>query len=505
MAELNQNNGKLLEFLVEQSDKLCDDGKPVAIILAAGHGKRIKSERSKMLHEIWGVPTVVRVARAASLGLDSANQIIVVGIKAHEVVAKMGKQAQRVFVYQKEQKGTGDAVRTALSVLRNYQNVKSLVVFPGDMGLITPEVVADFYRYFQSSGCCLTILTGIFHGPVNENSYGRILRVPSRRADGSLSGADEGKVIEIKEHKDILALPDDRPYEVPFRDHKYVFSKKELLEIKEYNAGVYAIQYEPFAQLIDKISPNNVQGEFYLTDIIAIFNQNDIAVEAFSVQDETAVIGFNVKSILRQMEQIARRKVWEQLRDIIYIEDEDDFFIAEEVVQQILEMDKTCPALDIQIGKGAYISKGVQLSRGVIIKTNCYLAGNIEIGENTTIQENVSLSTYSGQKMVIGKNCIIMRGDLIKGNIRIGDNTRIESGVIITGSDEFPTLIGKNVTIKGTTYIFGSIIEDDLFIEHSVIKCKRVERTVRKDGSIQPVRWIMPPPQGLDIIRELDE
>ena len=96
-----------------------------------------------------------------------------------------------------------------------------------------------------------------------------------------------------------------------------------------------------------------------------------------------------------------------------------------------------------------------------------------------------------------------MRGDLIKGNITIGDNTSIESSVIITGSSEYPTIIGKNVVIKGTTYIFGSIIEDDLFIEHSVLKCKRVERTIRKDGTIQPVRWVMPQPQGLDIVRDL--
>lgn len=502
---VNQENGELVEFIASQNDQLADDGTPVAIILAAGHGKRIKSEKSKMLHEIWGVPTVVRVARAASEGLKTKNQIIVVGIKAREVVTAMGPQSQRVFVYQSEQRGTGHAVRTALPVLEKCTKVKALVVFPGDMGLITPEVVADLYSHFCQTGCGLMILTGIYHGNPAENSYGRILRVPAMRADGSPSGADFGKVIEIKEHKDILALPDDRQYQVEYNDQQYAFTKKELLEISEYNAGVYAISYAPFARLIDQISPDNVQGEFYLTDIIAIFNQHRIPVAAYSVQDETAVIGFNVKSILKQMEQIARRKIYEKLRDIIYIEDEDDFFIDEAVVDQIIEMDKSCPALDIQIGKGVHIYRGVKLSRGVVIRNGSALNGNIIIGEGTIIQENVSLSTYAHQTMKIGKNCVIMRGDLIKGNVSIGDNTHIESGVIMTGSDDFPTVVGKNVTIKGTTYIFGSIIEDDLFIEHSVIKCKRIERTVRKDGTIQPVRWVMPQPQGLDIIRDLNQ
>jgi bifunctional UDP-N-acetylglucosamine pyrophosphorylase/glucosamine-1-phosphate N-acetyltransferase len=246
-----------------------------------------------------------------------------------------------------------------------------------------------------------------------------------------------------------------------------------------------------------------VQGELYLTDIIGLFNANKIEVEAYPVDDESAVIGFNVKSVLQEMENIARRKVWKLLRDIIYIEDENDFFIADEVVIRILEMDKINPPLDIEIGKGVHISSGVHLERGVKIRAGSLLNGNIHLGVGTVVQENVSLSTYPNQQMTIGKNCVIMRGDLIKGNITIGDNTSIESSVIITGSSEYPTIIGKNVVIKGTTYIFGSIIEDDLFIEHSVLKCKRVERTVRKDGTIQPVRWVMPQPQGLDIVRDL--
>ncbi len=76
------NNGEIIEFLKGLSDDIDDSGAPVAIILAAGHGKRIKSERSKMLHEIWGKATVVRVANVVSETLQSKNQIIVVGIKA---------------------------------------------------------------------------------------------------------------------------------------------------------------------------------------------------------------------------------------------------------------------------------------------------------------------------------------------------------------------------------------------------------------------------------------
>ncbi len=499
----NDLNNTLLHQLGQLSDNLEDNKQPVAIILAAGHGKRIKSERSKMLHEIWGVPTVVRVAESAAKGLDSKNQVIVVGIKADQVAKIAGKEKNRVFVLQKEQKGTGDAAREALNALESYKHIEDIYIFPGDMGLITPEVVASFKKRFDESKCGMKILTGNYRGDPVNNSYGRIIRVPGTDIDGNPSGEDKGRVIEIKEHKDILAIPDDVKYKVIYNNKTYAFSKQELICTNEYNTGVYAVKYNHLKMHINDLKADNVQGELYLTDIIAIFNINHIPVGAVPVEDDHAVIGFNVKSVLKEMETIARNKVWTKLRDIIFIEDKDDFFIADEVVDQILELDKQHPSLDIELQKGVHLSKGVCLNRGVSIWTNTNIRGNVEIGEGTIIQDNVSIKTYPHQKMRIGKNCIIMRGDIIKGNLRIGDNTRVESSVNMTGSDEFPTTIGNNVTIKGTSYIFGSIIEDDLFIEHSVLKCKKVERTVKKDGSIQKVRWVMPQPQGLDIVSEL--
>mgnify|MGYP001039797230 CR=1 FL=1 len=97
----------------------------------------------------------------------------------------------------------------------------------------------------------------------------------------------------------------------------------------------------------------------------------------------------------------------------------------------------------------------------------------------------------------------ILWGDIIKGNIRIGEKSRIESSVNMTGSDDFPLRIGKNVLIKGTSYIFGSVIEDDINIEHSVLIKKKVEKLIKKDGTIQHVRFFLPLPEGIDAIEEL--
>ncbi|RKY56023.1 MAG: multidrug transporter [Candidatus Neomarinimicrobiota bacterium] len=501
MSEIN--SGGITELLKSLSDDIDDTGSPVAIILAAGHGKRIKSLRSKMLHEIWGEATVVRVANAASEGLQSKNQIIVVGKKAKQVAETVGKAQNRIFVLQKEQKGTGDAAREALTILNKYKNIGDIYIFPGDMGLITPEVVSKFKSRFEESSCGMKILTGVYKGNPYENTYGRIIRVPEFDISGTTSGEDKGKVIEIKEHRDIIAMQDKSYYNVMYNNKKYRYLKEELLNINEYNTGVYAVNYGYLKTHISKLSPDNIQGELYLTDMISLFNRSNISVGAYPADDNTTVIGFNVKSVLHKMESIYRRKVWIRLRDIIFIEDEDDFFIADEVVEQILKLDSKFPSLDVSIGKGVHIGKGVKLNRGVVIKSGSILDGNIILGEGSVIQENVSISTYPHQKMLIGKNCVIMRGDIIKGNINIGDGTRIESSVNMTGSDEYPIRIGNNVTIKGTSYIFGSVIEDNILVEHSILKCKKVEKTIRKDGNIQPVKWVMPPPQGLDIVTDL--
>jgi bifunctional UDP-N-acetylglucosamine pyrophosphorylase/glucosamine-1-phosphate N-acetyltransferase len=487
------------------SSKIAERHPCVAMILAAGHGKRIRSEKSKMLHSIWGVPTVTRVANAARDGLGTSNLAIVVGIKAVEVAQALGKDEHRVFIYQAEQRGTGDAVRVGLQALPSSRYNGAVFVFPGDMGLLTREAVRDFRNDFEKYPSDMIVLTAEYQGNPEQNYYGRILRVPERDVEGKASGDDFGKVIEIKEHRDVLAMLPEKPYRVQYNHRMYSFTRDELLSLREFNTGVYAFKARPLIRYIETLQPDNAQGELYVTDLIAIFNQNGLTVRASRAKDPSTVLGFNNKSVLKEMEKIAREKAYDRLKDLILIEDKDDFFIADEVIEQIIELDKTSAPLDIEIGKGVHLGPGVKLNKGVIIKNRAVLEGNIVLGENVKIHENVSLSTYPHQTLKIGRNSEILQGDIVKGNLTIGENCRIESSVNMTGADEFPTRIGNNVLIKGTSYIFGVIVEDDIWIEHSVLKCKYVERTVRKDGTIQPIRWVLPLPEGLDSLHSLEK
>jgi len=501
-VEVKEQN-EIYEIVDKLSSNLNPNVNEVAIILAAGHGKRIKSQRSKMLHNIWEIPTVERVYNACRRGIEGINAIVVVGIKAKDVVEVIGKRDSTIFAYQEFQNGTGHAVQIALDRIDGQFPDGIVYVLPGDMGLIDTETIKFFREEFIKTDSDMMVLTGIFEGDINENLYGRIIRVREFDVNGKPSGTDLGKVIEIIEHKDILSLSEDKPYSVKFNGRVYSYLKKELIENREFNSGVFAFKYKKLTELINSLSSNNVQNEIYITDLISLFNQKGYSVMAISPLHQYVVMGFNNKSVLKEMEALARRQVYDRLKDIIEINDPDDFFIHESVVDEIIEMDKQNIPLDITIGQGVYIGKGVKLNYNLELKKNVYVNGNVHFGQNVVVWQNVHLSCFSNQTFNIGNKVEILWGDIIKGNIVIGDHSRIESSVNMTGSDEFPLRIGKNVLIKGTSYIFGSIIEDQVYIEHSVIIKKRVERLIKRDGSIQRIRFYLPMPGGIDAVEDL--
>jgi len=500
-----QNNDKkeIVKSIKKFSSPFNARCKELAIILAAGHGKRIKSQRSKMLHTIWGIPTVERVHNTCTKAVKGINSVVVVGIKALDVLNVLGKKSNTAYAYQEEQHGTGHAVQVALKNIKKFPDDGIVYVLPGDMGLIDAETISAFRKSFIESKADMIVLTGIYSGDPKENNYGRILRVKEFDSRGTRSLGDKGKVIEILEHKDILALPADEPYEASYKGSKYSFTKEELINDNEYNSGVFAFRYSKLKELIAKLKSENVQKEIYLTDLISLFNEKNYSVAADSPGKDYVVMGFNNKSVLKEMEAIARKNVYEKLKDIIEIEDPDDFFIHEKVVENILMADKKYTALDIIIGKGVHIGKDVNLNFNLQFGKNVFIDGKVDFGKNVSVSQNVLLSCYPGQIMKIGNNVQILWGDIIKGNIVISDGSRIESSVNMTGSDEFPLRIGKNVLIKGTSYIFGSKIADNLFIEHSVIVKKKVRALKDKKGKIQPIRYFVPKSDGEKSIQNL--
>jgi bifunctional UDP-N-acetylglucosamine pyrophosphorylase / glucosamine-1-phosphate N-acetyltransferase len=477
--------------------------KETAIILAAGHGKRIKSQTSKMLHKIWEKPTVQRVFEACNTGLPKSNSIIVTGIKAEDVIQVIGNNKNNLFAFQEEQNGTGHAVQIALQKIDKKKYKGIVYILPGDMGLINEQTMKMFRKEFIKSKTDMMVLTGIYDGDPAENSYGRIVRVKDFDATGQPSGKDAGKVIEIIEFKDILSIDEKEPLTRKFNGRLYRFTREELINNNEFNSGVFAFKFDYLIRLISKIKSDNVQGEIYITDLIALFNKSGLTVGAVSAEQQHVIMGFNNKSVLKEMDAIARKITYDRIKDIIGIDDPDDFFIADDVINEIVKQDKKGMPLDINIGKGVYVGEGVKLNYNIKLRKNVYVEGNVNFGQNVIVGENVHLSCFPNQKLELKDNVEILWGDIIKGNIIIGENSRIESSVNITGSDDHPTKIGKNVTIKGTSYVFGSVIDDDLFIEHSVLIRKKVDKLIRKDGKVQEIKFFLPMPEGIDAIEEV--
>jgi bifunctional UDP-N-acetylglucosamine pyrophosphorylase/glucosamine-1-phosphate N-acetyltransferase len=500
MSDINSSE---IHSKVKELSTTFNNSNEVAIILAAGHGKRIKSQKSKMLHKIWEIPTVERVYNACHYGIENINSIIVVGIKAQDVMEVIGKRASNKFAYQEVQNGTGHAVQVALKEIMGEFQEGIVYVLPGDMGLLDDVSMSDFRNEFINSDSDMMVLTGIFEGDPMLNSYGRILRVKTKDDKGNDSGKDSGKVIQIMEYKDILALKDIVPYKLNYKNKSYSFSKKELLETKEFNSGVYAFKFHKLVELVYNISNDNAQKEIYITDLISLFNFKGYSVGAVSPKHQYVVMGFNNKSVLKEMDEIARRNNYEKLKDIIEINDPDDFFIHDNVVNDLIEMDKKGIPLDIKIGKGTYIGDGVKLNYNLEFGRAVRVEGNVIFGQNVKIWQTVHLSCFPNQTLSIGDNVKILWGDIIKGNIEIDENSIIESSVNMTGSDEYPLRIGKDVLIKGTSYLFGSIVQDGVTIEHSVLIKKKIKAEKDSSGTIKPVRFYLPESEGKELLEDI--
>ena len=289
------NNDQIIQIVEELSSGTDNISNELAIILAAGHGKRLKSEKSKMLHSILGVPTVERVYNACKEGIEDIYTIIVVGIKAGDVMKHLGKREKTSFAYQQVQHGTGHAVQVALEGLKNIPDGAIVYILPGDMGLIDSETIKKFREDFLKSKADMIVLTGLYEGKPEDNYYGRIIRAK-----------DESRnVIQIMEHKDILALHDDKPYTVSCKGTEYSYTKEELINNNQYNSGVFAFKYGKLAEMISKLKSNNVQSEIYLTDLIALFNEKGYTVAAASPEKNYVVMGFNTQEVLREMNEIA--------------------------------------------------------------------------------------------------------------------------------------------------------------------------------------------------------
>ncbi|TCS80166.1 bifunctional UDP-N-acetylglucosamine diphosphorylase/glucosamine-1-phosphate N-acetyltransferase GlmU [Tepidibacillus fermentans] len=376
------------------------------VILAAGQGTRMKSKHSKVMHALGGKPMVGHVVDG--LKETGVNQIIlVVGHQAEEVKEYLGDQVE--YVMQEKQKGTAHAVLQASSILANKQGTTLIVM--GDSPLITSETLRTIIAEHQAKNTAATILTTKLENPTG---YGRIIRDES------------GNVVRIVEEKDATS------------DEKI---------ISEVNTGTYCFDNEKLFSALMKVKNDNVQGEYYLTDVIEILRSEGETIGAYQTLDANETIGINDRMALAKAEEILRTRLIEQ------------------------HMKNGVTIID---PKQTYIEKGVVIGSDTIIYPNTYLRGNTMIGQDCVIGPNVELTdtnvadevkitnsvVYSAEianRALIGPYAYIRPGTEIGDSVKVGDFVEIKNSKIGQGT-KVPhlsyigdTTLGENVNIGAGT------------------------------------------------------
>ncbi len=237
-----------------------------ALVLAAGQGTRMKSDLAKVLHVMSGQPLLAWVLD--TLGdLGVGRVLVVVGHQRERVMADFAG-AEVEWVVQAEQCGTGHAVLMAAPALAGFEG--TLLVVCGDTPLLRPATLHALLEGHAASGAAVTVLSMRVPDP---GGYGRIVRAP------------DGGIAAIVEERD--ATPEQRA-------------------VDEVNSGVYAFDYPRLAETLASLSARNAQGEYYLTDTVALMNRRGLRTAVVCAEDHRELLGINTVEQLAEAERIHR-------------------------------------------------------------------------------------------------------------------------------------------------------------------------------------------------------
>ncbi len=239
-----------------------------AVILAAGKGTRMKSERAKVLHELAGFPMAhYPVAAARVVGAEPL--VLVVGHQGDEVAAALADEGIR-FVTQHEQLGTGHALLCAAEALQGFDG--DLLLLCGDVPLIRAATLERLLTYHRTEGAAVTVLTAELD---DASGYGRIVR----------DGDDLAAIVEEKD------------------------ANPEQKAIREINTGLYVFSAPYVFEALQDVGCDNAQGEYYLTDVVAAARRNGHRVRALVVDDVVETLGVNDRSQLAEAAAVLRRRI----------------------------------------------------------------------------------------------------------------------------------------------------------------------------------------------------
>jgi bifunctional UDP-N-acetylglucosamine pyrophosphorylase / glucosamine-1-phosphate N-acetyltransferase len=351
-----------------------------AVVLAAGKGTRMKSNRAKVLHTLCGVPMVNYVAEAIR-PLVPERVLVVVGHQAELVEAVLPEDA--VPVLQREQRGTGDAVRVAMEVLEE-ESEGVLLVVNGDGPLISDRTLGELVERHRSAGVGATVLVADLEDP---SGLGRVI--------------EDAGVVRIVEERD---------------------TTEAEREVTLVNLGLYAFELSEIRDAIERVAPENDQGELYLTDVLEIIGRRSRAVTYRLKNPEEANL-VNDRSQLARAEEILRRRILDaHMRDGVTVRDPVSTHIE----------------ASVEIGRDTVILPGTFLRGDTKIGSDCVIGPSADlldtrVGDGALVEHSVGRGAEVGSGASVGPYAFLRPGTVLGPGSKVGaycevKNTRVGKG-----------------------------------------------------------------------------
>ncbi len=402
------------------------------VILAAGLGTRMKSDQAKVLHKLGGQPLIAHVLRT-SIALNPEKIVVVVGHQADKVEAAAraavpAEFADRLyFATQTEQRGTGHAVMSAREAFKESNGI--LLALYGDAPLVKPETLKKLIAEHESGKHAATLITIKMEVPP---AYGRIVR----DADGQFE--------QIVEDKDCTP---------------------EQKLIKEVNPGFYCFDVPKLLTALDRLTTNNAQGEYYLTDVPMILRGDGLSVGTIVHDDDAELQGYNTRA------EIALG--WKKLRG--------------EILQKLMAEGVTIVDPD-----STYIDVAVEIGRDTTIHPQVIIEGHSRIGSNCEIHSWSHLTNVEiGENCTVNNSCVLIDSKLTANN-KVGPFAHLRMHAVL--DDE--AVVGNFVELKKTklgrksksmhlTYLGDATIGERVNIGAATVTCnydgKNKHQTIIED------------------------
>jgi bifunctional UDP-N-acetylglucosamine pyrophosphorylase/glucosamine-1-phosphate N-acetyltransferase len=337
-----------------------------AVVLAAGEGTRMRSDRPKPLHRLCGRPMVLHVLDALA-EIEVRRVVVVVGHRADWVTKTLVDHAPAAlsieFVEQSPPRGTGDATAVGLTGLPDDEE-GDVVVLPGDTPLLRPPTLAALVRAHRQADAGATLLTAVVDEPAG---YGRVVRSP------------DGQVARVVEQVD---------------------ATDEEVALTEVNTSIYCFRRDLLAPALRRLTPANAQGEYYLTDVVGVLREAGYGVQAVTLADPMEAAGVNDRAQLAAAEAELRDRINERwMRRGVTMWDPEHTYIDAEVTL----------ARDVTLLPGVVLRGRTRVEEGAELGPQSTVADSV-VGERAEVRHSVADRAVIGAGAVVGPFATVLPG-----------------------------------------------------------------------------------------------